>query len=234
MSDIRLGLIGCGAIGRAHAQCIAKIDAARFLAFADIAAEAAESLKNDFGGDYATTDAQRIFADDGIDAVYTGGGTDGDSLAKLKEAAVESTRDARSLEGYSIQRFRALADYHFGSGASLALLAGEVRVKGRELQSAERKALAALTPNGTIALSIEGAKRLVPRDSYIVEIGDFLPRGDVLAPGVTGADDQIRPGDEVIVMGEAAFGVGKARMSGWEMVESTRGIAVELRHVEKV
>ena len=170
----------------------------------------------------------------GIDAVYTGGGTDGNSLARLKEAADEATRDARSLEGYSIQRFRALADYHFGSGASLALLAGEVRVKGRELQSAERKALAALTPNGTIALSIEGAKRLVPRGGYIVEIGDFLPRGDVLAPGVTGADDQIRPGDEVIVMGEFAFGVGKARMSGWEMVESTRGIAVELRHVEKV
>jgi archaeosine synthase len=177
---------------------------------------------------------REMVEDHGIDAVYTGGGTDGDSLARLKEAVVEAVRDARALEGYSIQKFRALADYQFGAGASGDLLAGEVRVKGRELQSAERKALAALTPNGTIALSVEGAKRLVPRGEYIVEIGDFLPRGDVLAPGVIEADDQIRPGDEVIVVGEAAFGVGKARMSGWEMVESTRGIAVELRHVEKV
>ncbi len=172
--------------------------------------------------------------DHGIDAVYTGGGTDGDSLARLKEAADEAVREARNLEGYQMQRFRALADYHFGRGASGALLEGDVRVKGRELQSAERRPLASLTPNGTIALSLDGARRLVPRGGYIVEIGDFLPRGDVLAPGVTGADEKIRPGDEVMVRGEVAFGVGKARMSGWEMVESTRGIAVELRHVEKV
>ncbi|HPE63700.1 MAG TPA: archaeosine synthase subunit alpha [Methanothrix sp.] len=172
----------------------------------------------------------------GIDAVYTGGGTDDQALKRLKEAADEATRDARPLEGYMIQKFRALADYHFGRGAGIALLEGDVRVKGRELLSAEKKAkaLASLTPNGTIALSIEGAKRLVPLGDYIVEIGDFVPRGDVLAPGVTGADDQIRPGDEVMVVGEAAFGVGRARMSGWEMARSTRGVAVELRHVAKV
>ncbi len=172
--------------------------------------------------------------DHGIDAVYTGGGTDDGALARLREAAVEATRGARSLEGYSIRRFRAIADYHFGRGAGPALLEGDVRVKGRELQSREKRPLASLTPNGTIALSIEGARRLLPRGRYVVEIGDFLPRGDVLAPGVTSADEEIRPGDEVIVKGEAAFGVGKARMSGWEMAESTRGIAVELRHVEKV
>ncbi len=177
---------------------------------------------------------REMMEDHGIDAVYTGGGTDEEALKRLKEAVIEATRDARSLEGYQMQRFRALSDYHFGRGASGALLEGDVRVKGRELQSAERKALAALTPNGTIAPSLEGARRLVARGEYIVEIGDFLPRGDVLAPGVTGADDRIRPGDEVIVRGIAAFGVGRARMSGWEMVESTRGIAVELRHVEKV
>ncbi|MGC9515492.1 archaeosine synthase subunit alpha [Methanocrinis sp.] len=170
----------------------------------------------------------------GIDAVYTGGGTGGDALKELKEAAAEATRDAKVLPGYSIRRFSALADYHFGRGAGGALLAGDVKVKGRELQSDDMTALAALTPNGTIALSLEGARRLLPLGGYIVEIGDFLPRGDVLAPGVVGADDQIRPGDEVMVRGEAAFGVGRARMSGWEMVESTRGIAVELRHVEKV
>jgi len=170
----------------------------------------------------------------GIEAVYTGGGTDGDSLSRLREAAVEAVRDARALEGYQMQKFRALANYHFGIGASYALLAGDVRVKGRELQLAEKRPLASLTPNGTIALSLDGARRLVPQGRYVVEIGDFLPRGDVLAPGVTGADEEIRPGDEVIVTGDAAFGVGKAKMSGWEMAESTRGIAVELRHVEKV
>lgn len=192
--------------------------------------------KNHYRGIVAHLDGElrEMVENHGIDAVYTGGGTDGDSLARLREAVVEATREARALEGYAIQKFRALADYHFGMGASGALLAGDVRVKGRELQSAEKRPLASLTPNGTIALSLEGARKLLPRGGYVVEIGDFLPRGDVLAPGVTGADDQIRPGDEVIVKGDAAFGVGRAKMSGWEMVESERGIAVELRHVEKV
>lgn len=50
-----------------------------------------------------------------------------------------------------------------------------------------------------------------------------------MAPGVIDADPQIRPGDEVLVMGDDIFGVGRARMSGWEMVQARRGVAVELR-----
>jgi archaeosine synthase len=69
---------------------------------------------------------------------------------------------------------------------------------------------------------------------YIVEIGDFVPKGSVLAPGVIGASLQIRPGDDVLVKGPNAIAVGKAKMSGYEMTESTRGMAVELRHVEKL
>jgi archaeosine synthase len=69
---------------------------------------------------------------------------------------------------------------------------------------------------------------------YTVEIGEVVPKGSILAPGVTGANVQIRPGDDVLVKGPKAIGVGKARMSGPEMAESTRGMAVELRHVERL
>jgi archaeosine synthase len=69
---------------------------------------------------------------------------------------------------------------------------------------------------------------------YMVEIGDFVPKGSILAPGVIGANLQIRPGDDVLVQGPRAVAVGKAKMSGTEMAESTRGMAVELRHVEKL
>ncbi len=85
-----------------------------------------------------------------------------------------------------------------------------------------------------IALSLAGAARLEPLGRYIVRIGDFLPKGSLLAPGVVEADEQIRPGDEVIVVGEKAFGVGKARMSGWEMVRSQRGVAVDIRHIREI
>jgi archaeosine synthase len=94
--------------------------------------------------------------------------------------------------------------------------------------------MAMITPKGTIALSLEGARRLEPLGSYTVTIGDFMPKGSLLAPGVIEADEQIRPGDEVIIRGEKAFGVGRAKMSGWEMVESSRGIAVELKQIEEI
>lgn len=170
----------------------------------------------------------------GIDAVFTGGGTDGGSLAKLSEAVSDACRGRRRLADPRLRRFEAHIDFGFGLGAGKALLAGGARLRGRELQDGGGRTLAIETINGSVALSIEGARLLEPRGSYIVEIGDFFPKGSILAPGVSSADEQIRPGDEVIVRGERAFGVGRAKMSGWEMAASKRGVAVEMRQIEEV
>jgi archaeosine synthase len=169
-----------------------------------------------------------------LEAVYTGGGTNREALARLSAAVHEACLGAMRLPDLRLQRYRALADYYFGQGAGDALLAGKVQVRGRELQDEKKRPLAATTPNGTLALSLEGAKRLEPLGRYIVTIGDFVPKGSLLAPGVMDADEQIRPGDEVIFCGERAFGLGRAKMSGWEMATSRRGVGVELRHVKEV
>ncbi len=176
---------------------------------------------------------EEIVKEHGIDAVFTGGGTRNEDLARLTGAVREACCGTVRLKDPRIQRYRAVADYYFGQGAGDDLLAGKVVVRGREIQDEKKRPLAMITPNGMIALSLEGARRLEPRGSYIVTIGDFLPKGSLLAPGVVDADEQIRPGDQVIIRGEKAFGVGRAKMSGWEMVESRRGVAVELRHIEK-
>jgi archaeosine synthase len=168
----------------------------------------------------------------GLDAVYTGGGTDETALARLRSAVAEASQGAVRLDDFRRLRFRAVADYYLGSGAGDCLLSGQSMLRGRELRSG-KKALATLTPSG-IALTLDGGRLLEPRGVYLVAIGDFVPKGTILAPGVSGADEQIRPGDEVIVRGERAFGVGRARMSGWEMVRSRRGAAVELRQVEEI
>lgn len=172
----------------------------------------------------------------GIKATYTGGGTNSEALKRLSETVKEAVLDSKdaTLENFQMRRVRAMADYYLGRGASDLLVGKDTKFKGRELQDEMKKNLASVTPRGTITLSIEGAKRLISRGDYIVKIGDFVPRGDVLSPGVIDADEQIRPGDETIVCGDLAFGVGKAKMSGWEMVESSRGVAVELKHVEKM
>jgi archaeosine synthase alpha-subunit len=169
----------------------------------------------------------------GIEAVYTGGGTNGPGLARLSIAVAEACQGAVRIPDLRRLRYKAMADYYFGQGTGDVLLAGSVVVRGREIQDENKRPLAAITPNGTLALSLAGAKRLESLNGYTVTIGDFLPKGSLLAPGVIDADEQIRPGDEVIIMGEKAFGVGRAKMSGWEMVESRRGVAAELRHIKE-
>lgn len=89
---------------------------------------------------------------------------------------------------------------------------------------------------GTLALTVAGIRLLSDSEEYsgyTVTIDDFLPRGSLLAPGVVAADKDIRPGDEVMITGSKAIGVGRAMMSGEEMVDSSRGVAVDLRHVKK-
>lgn len=91
MPDIQLGLIGCGSLGRVHAECVKKIAGpARFAAFADTSEAAAQSALSDFGGDYATTDVERVLTDKRIAAVYIC--TRHDSHAPLAIAAARAQK----------------------------------------------------------------------------------------------------------------------------------------------
>jgi archaeosine synthase alpha-subunit len=74
---------------------------------------------------------------------------------------------------------------------------------------------------------------LIP-SGYRVTIDDFIPEGDVLIPGVTGADPLIRDGDEVLVVGARALATGRAALSAGEMLRSHRGVAVRVRKIKRV
>ena len=134
---------------------------------------------------------------------------------------------------------RAIADYQFGAGTGDALFEG-VQTTSRypklQVRDPDGEQLAAMVPQyGVLAFTLAGARRWVESDAPTkhVEIDEFVPHGSVLAPGVVDADDEIRTGDEVVVEGPNAFAVGRAEMFGAEMRESTRGVAVEVRHVEE-
>ena len=86
---------------------------------------------------------------------------------------------------------------------------------------------------GTLALTIHGAKRIAELNHYTVKIDEFTPKGTILAPGIIHADPQIRPGDEVLITNKKILAVGRTRMSGEEMTQSKRGIAIDLRHTTK-
>lgn len=94
-----------------------------------------------------------------------------------------------------------------------------------------REPLFSLDPGtGLLRPTFEGWE-LIP-DGYRVEIDAFVPSGDILAPGVVGADPRIREGDEVLVTGPLAIATGRAAMPGPEMVRSCRGVAVKVRKVK--
>lgn len=85
---------------------------------------------------------------------------------------------------------------------------------------------------GLLRPTFEGWKML--GRGYRVLIDDFIPQGDVLAPGVIDADCSIREGDEVYVCGRMAEATGRAVMGADEMLGSGRGVAVRLRKVKKL
>ena len=134
---------------------------------------------------------------------------------------------------------KAIADYQFGEGAGDELfddLTIQSRYPKLRAHDSEGEQLAAMVPQyGTLSFTLAGARRWVESDvaEKRVEIDAFAPHGSVLAPGIVDADDEIRVGDEVIVEGPKAFAIGRAAMAGPEMVESTRGISVNVRHVEE-
>ena len=73
---------------------------------------------------------------------------------------------------------------------------------------------------------------LIPK-GYRVRIDDFVPKGDILAPGVISADREIREGDEVLVVGDGLSATGRAAMGEPEMLRSRHGVAVRVRKIKK-
>jgi archaeosine synthase len=168
-----------------------------------------------------------------------------EALDRLNKRISALCGDEERRSGFEqkLNIFKAMADYQFGIGVGNEL----VSRKGGERMKITGKfpaykfslggdVLARIVPEfGLLALSLKGAQRLEAYlSSYTVQIDDFLPKGSILAPGVVSASEPIRVNDEVMFMGSRAFGVGRARMSGWEMMESRKGVAVDVREVEAI
>ncbi len=190
-----------------------------------------------------------VTKDFGIEVVFTcennEEATSKEALDRLKRQIAELCDERKKQSGFEMKAnmIKAMADYQFGIGAGTEIIArkeGErIRITGKfpyYKLSSKGNVLARVVPAyGLLALTVKGARRIENLLSlYKVEIGDFVPKGSILAPGVINASEQIRANDEVVFCGEKAFGVGRAKMSGWEMVESMRGVAVQVREVEEI
>ncbi|MEM2111572.1 MAG: PUA domain-containing protein [Candidatus Bathyarchaeia archaeon] len=153
----------------------------------------------------------------------------------------------------ALQKIRKVADYQFGRGAGEKLFPANVAItfskktgKMRHIYF-EGKLLATLKPStGLFTLSIEGAKRFIdaiqPKKLWVLvqdEASSFVEKGkDVFAKHVSDADEDIRPGEEVVVLNlkNDVIAVGRALLSGREMKSFQRGVAVKVRkgNAEKI
>ena len=70
MTTVGIGIIGCGNMGYEHADELEHIRQVRLIGFCNRTIGKAERFQERFQGEYATTDAKKIFDDPRIDAVY--------------------------------------------------------------------------------------------------------------------------------------------------------------------
>lgn len=146
----------------------------------------------------------------------------------------------------SLTRARVIANYQFESDVGSALFPEEVKITYSKKTGRFRhfyldgKIIATFRPkDGFLSLTFAGAMRLasalpLPRFRVIVreDIVKFIDKGgDVFARHVTCADSQLRTGEETLVTSPSGkvVAVGRALLTGKEMIAFKRGVAVKVR-----
>jgi archaeosine synthase alpha-subunit len=169
------------------------------------------------------------------------------SLRNLDEALRRNTKEMEPVDYYVERReaMRTVLVYQFGKETAGLLMNDNTYAIGKfpywklmreDMNDKTKKIqLGMLTPErGMVSLTFEGAEVIAASGSFTVEMMPFEMKGNLFAVGVSKADPRIRIGDEaVIVCNGEVKGVGVAMMSGREMTELKRGIAVKTRHKVK-
>lgn len=145
-----------------------------------------------------------------------------------------------------IQKIRSIADYQLGKGIGHVLFPNDVVVAFSKRTGRIRhiylknELLATLRPtDGMFSLTVAGAKRIldgVREPPLLVKVrkdaAPFVAKGrSVFAKHVIEANQEIRPQEEVIVVGDdnKILAVGKAILTGREMKAFKQGVAVKVR-----
>ncbi len=164
--------------------------------------------------------------------------TSNESLDLLSESLKKHLKNYNKIDPQKriIEDILNLTSYQFGIKNSKNLLKN-CQIKGRypnkKIFYNNNQLGMFIYDRGLISLTIDGAKRIKNSINYWVKIfDDFKLIGSVFAPGVKDADKKIREGDEVIIFQKnKLIAVGVAQMNGEEMIESTFGEAVKIRHI---
>lgn len=150
-----------------------------------------------------------------------------------------------SLTQSEFQHIRTTADYQFGSGAGQSLFPDRTELRVRRTRSdrisqvhTEETRLVTQRTDGRFTLSVAAGRRLLAAQAPLnncVTVGNesvpYVKDGkNAFAKFVTDVDDEVRDGDEVLVVNDdELLGVGRAELSADAMRAFRTGMAVKIR-----
>lgn len=164
------------------------------------------------------------------------------SLTNLEKTLKDLAKGMEGKGDYMTDRketIRSVLSFQFGKDIADKIMDDETYGTGKfpywKIVRGKTVQLGMLTEErGMISMTLEGAEILKDNNYHIVEMMDFELKGSLFAIGVKNADPDIRIGDEaVITLNGEVKAVGVAMMSGREMMEMKRGVAVRIRHKKK-
>ncbi len=156
---------------------------------------------------------------------------------------LEFPEDREKARDFDIEKLRVIADYQYGTGIGKALIPNEAEIR----KSRKTGRIRTISHNGNIiatmramdgflTLTFEGARLIAEKGKDLgVTVTDdsaeFNSKGyNVFSKFVTRASAKILPGNDTLVYNSAGqlIAVGKAAMSGKEMMHFDNGVAVNV------
>jgi|Deesub1362B_J571_1020462.scaffolds.fasta_scaffold00220_29 archaeosine synthase len=166
------------------------------------------------------------------EVIYTSenGVTSKKSIKNLREKLEEVRIETRDRKDRYLAIFNSMFRYQFGLELKEFIKGGKVRGRYPNLELyLKERVLRIDNLYGMLDVDLGLAEDLVKKKMNLVEIGEFEPKGTIFSAGIVDADEEIRPNDIVFFKNDSFVGVGRALMSGEEMVEAAKGVAIEVK-----
>ncbi len=138
----------------------------------------------------------------------------------------------REIEGYdNLNLYERIFSHMLRYQFDVEYRKGRYRGRYPEIEMVvDRARVARVDPvYGRLDVYADLARQLLKEGRYLVEIENFEVTSTIFAAGIVDADERIRPNDIVVFRNDSIAGVGVAAMSGREMVESERGVAINVK-----
>lgn len=155
-----------------------------------------------------------------------------ESLNNLKEEVKKANKVSNSH--HKIHDLRSIARYQFNTKRADKLIPKNTKTHGKfntRIMSNKKQLATLHFETGLYTLNLPAGEILKEEEINRVFISFDLKTSTLFTPGIDDADSNIIPNDEVVIIkDDEVVGVGKAMMNGDEMVRSSKGIGVKVRH----